>query len=166
MAEGLREDDFLVPSLDRRHNVKRIKRAWDPAMVVWASFFVGPFGAAFLIWMNGVQLRASSWKWCAPILGFLSYIVLLYLALKAVGGLTSPLDELVPPYVLVIVTRLAWVGLTYWATRAQNVRFKIYSAEDGKESNIILYGVGAYLLNSFGVKIVLAGWALVRESLT
>ncbi|MFT4709016.1 MAG: hypothetical protein ACI9D0_000521 [Bacteroidia bacterium] len=133
------KDDLLEPSLTETHNVTRVLGAFDPSSVAWASFFVGPFGAAYLVLRNNGLLRIRDLAWLAPLVAAVVLAVPQFFDRELYTFLQADTWRLVVRGVTVIAT--------YLATKKQRVRFRIYQVEGGLPKSLWGEGALAFAIN-------------------
>ena len=141
------QDDLLRPSLTETHNVTRVMGAFDPSSITWASFFVGPFGAAYLVLRTNGLLRIKDLAWMVPLLAA---------AVLAVPQFFDRAQyEFLQADTWRLVVRGVTVAVTYLATRKQRVRFRIYEIEGGMTKSLWIEGCLAFAINIGGVTVFL-----------
>ena len=134
--------DLFRPSLDASHDVELVDRPWDPASITMASFFVGPFGAAWLVARNQGRLRTGGLRWLLPVAGILVSVGT-HLSIYFGPADAEPLES----GQVRVLMRIATVALTWLALAPQRTRFRIFEHEGGKAAGMWGPGFLALFLN-------------------
>lgn len=136
-------DDLLRPSLKPEDDQPlSAEPFWNPASIVFASFFVGPIGSAMLVRMNALRLDVRDAYWVLAGLPLLAYLYL-----QATG---MPEDA----STLKLLLRVAQIALTFWATRSQMRPYQVRLNQGRTPHGMFLFGVLAFVVNLAGLMAI------------
>lgn len=141
------DPEFLESTLDSEHDLHGVRSPWTPSSVVFACFFAGPFGAAWLIPQSfrRMGMRREGAKWVLPflLLGLVACGATIWLVTRS-----SFADQPDGMRYARMVIRAATVLLALFATHRQRSRFRIHQMEGGAVKSVFGAGLLACLVGS------------------
>lgn len=155
------QDELLRPTLSSQARRRtRPKPCWRPGSIVVASFFVGPFGSAFLVATNNARLACRNLRWLLTLSPLLAPLVAVLLV--NADWVEAHQDEFTTT--LFFAMAVLQVAGTHWATRPQVVPFHIYEQGGYKPVNIFGFAVGALILNGIMLRLFKFLLAMAAEA--
>lgn len=149
-------DDLLRPTLSVDDDKTEMDRPWDPRMIVFASFFLGPIAGASLLAANARRLGQPSQFW--PLLfGGLIFTVCVYLGIATLSlTLFADWEASARRNATRIPVRAATVLAGWLVSGSQRRRYRLAEATDTPVGSL-LWSVGpAIALVAVVVEVLLA----------